>query len=236
MTHGAEVPNAAGLAGGLPGATVVQRWAAQGAIDGVLRPDVAFEQLGPKPGLRPMRPGDVFAVSWQGGGGWGDPLSRDPDAVLHDLRRGAISAETASDVYGVALAAGAVDAAATISRRDAMRSARIGGRRRAPDRRPEARPVLSLGGALGLYDDDGVYRVITEAGAVLSQGDTRWRAAAISAPPPPSMLAHVRLHEGLAMTAFYCPVSGALLSVDVHEKGKMPEDDVVLDLAWITAG
>ena len=37
-----------------------------------------------------------------GGGGWGDPLERDPEAVAADLREGYISAEAAAD-YGVVL-------------------------------------------------------------------------------------------------------------------------------------
>jgi hypothetical protein len=32
------------------------------------------------------------------------------------------------------------------------------------------------------------------------------------------------------MTAYCCPATGTLLSVDVHEKGCAPADDIVLDL------
>jgi hypothetical protein len=32
------------------------------------------------------------------------------------------------------------------------------------------------------------------------------------------------------MSSFYCPVSGELLAVDVHEKGTIPPDDIVLEL------
>ncbi len=77
MTHGAEVPNTAGLFGGYPGATVIQRWGEQAAKGGVLADDITWETFGPKPGLIRMKRGDVFAVSWQGGGGFGDPLERD---------------------------------------------------------------------------------------------------------------------------------------------------------------
>jgi len=44
------------------------------------------------------------------------------------------------------------------------------------------------------------------------------------------------LHDKLAMTAFYCPVSGTLLAIDFHEKGTMPVDDVVLDLDALGRG
>ena len=73
-----------------------------------------------------MKRGDVFAVSWQGGGGFGDPLDRDPSAVAADLQRGLISGETASSIYGVVLAHGRVDAVATdrASRRHAATARR----------------------------------------------------------------------------------------------------------------
>jgi pyruvate formate-lyase activating enzyme-like uncharacterized protein len=32
------------------------------------------------------------------------------------------------------------------------------------------------------------------------------------------------------MSCFYCPVSGDLLAVDVHEKGTNPIDDILLAL------
>ena len=101
MTHRAESPNTAGLAGGWPGSTVVQSmgW---GAIDGGLPNDSGkWERFGPKPGLMPMTNRDVFSVIWQGGGGWGDPLEREAEAVARDVISGAVSAETAREIYGV---------------------------------------------------------------------------------------------------------------------------------------
>jgi N-methylhydantoinase B len=59
-----------------------------------------------------------------GGGGWGDPLDRDPEAVRHDVVEEFISPESARATYGVILSAdGAVDAAATTCQRDKLRSA-----------------------------------------------------------------------------------------------------------------
>jgi N-methylhydantoinase B len=49
-----------------------------------------------------------------GGGGMGDPATRDPALVARDVRDGLVSVEDARTVYCVALAAdGAVDEAAT---------------------------------------------------------------------------------------------------------------------------
>ncbi|HEY2715071.1 MAG TPA: hydantoinase B/oxoprolinase family protein [Solirubrobacterales bacterium] len=58
-----------------------------------------------------------------GGGGWGDPLERDSDEVLADVRAGYISTTAASELYGVAIEADAVDAEATV----ALRRSRGGG-------------------------------------------------------------------------------------------------------------
>jgi len=58
-----------------------------------------------------------------GGGGFGDPLERDPALVLADVRRGLVSPGRARADYGVALTAGldAVDEAATARLRAAAR-------------------------------------------------------------------------------------------------------------------
>ncbi|MEM7424166.1 MAG: hydantoinase B/oxoprolinase family protein, partial [Pseudomonadota bacterium] len=69
-----------------------------------------------------MGPGDVLHVTCGGAGGWGNPLERNPDAVLLDWRRGWITIDHARSAYGVVIADGSVDLAAT----EAERSARIG--------------------------------------------------------------------------------------------------------------
>jgi len=60
-----------------------------------------------------------------GGGGWGDPLERDPMAVRADVQEEFISARSAREHYGVVLADDlTVDHAATERARNAIRSAR----------------------------------------------------------------------------------------------------------------
>jgi N-methylhydantoinase B len=58
------------------------------------------------PGLNddvPLRAGDVLRLQTTGGGGWGDPLQRDPAAVLLDVVQGKVSARSAREDYGVVL-------------------------------------------------------------------------------------------------------------------------------------
>lgn len=48
-----------------------------------------------------LEPGDVFVSFSAGGGGYGDPLERDPQRVFMDVQRELCSPEVARDVYGV---------------------------------------------------------------------------------------------------------------------------------------
>jgi len=69
--------------------------------------------------------GDVIRIGTPGGGGYGDPLERDPQDIANDVRRGLVSAASAAREYGVVLRADAsVDNAATQARREACRAGR----------------------------------------------------------------------------------------------------------------
>lgn len=49
----------------------------------------------------PLRAGNVFRLETPGGGGLGDPMERDPEAVLNDIVQGYVSPERAAADYGV---------------------------------------------------------------------------------------------------------------------------------------
>jgi N-methylhydantoinase B len=62
----------------------------------------------------PMKPGDRVRVGTPGGGGYGDPLTRDPAAVAEDVRLERYTADEAKACFGVVLLAdGGVDVTAT---------------------------------------------------------------------------------------------------------------------------
>ena len=68
----------------------------------------------------PLAAGDRVRVRTPGGGGYGDPYAREPDAVAEDVRLDRYSADEARDLFGVAVdAAGIVDAKATEALRKA---------------------------------------------------------------------------------------------------------------------
>jgi N-methylhydantoinase B len=230
MTHGAEVPNSTGLGGGWPGSTVRQAMGRGAVHDGLLQ-DGSWEHFGPKPGLMVMTNADAFAVTWQGGGGYGDPLDREPAAVLHDVRSGAVSSESANAIYGVAIKDGGVDEHATTSLRHEMRKRRIGALELTTAKRVEDPPVASLSEGLFLVTNGAGTHVVSRAGYVLSTNSTRWRAGAKAVTfeqPPPEY--RITLHKDLRCTVYYCPGSGALLAIDLHRADETPPDDIVLEL------
>ena len=236
MTHGVEVPNGHGLAGGFPGACVRQTWGRDG-VEGGRTKAAEYEVFGPKPGLMRMTSRDVFAVTWQGGGGFGDPLDREPSAVEADVARSLVSLEAAREIYGVVISAGRLDEVATRGARAEIRARRLGSTV-APGSSVaqtgigrEGNTVGWIGESLRIVENAGTIHVVTRAGAVLVSGSTRWRSGARKETTDRPRSAHrILLHDQLVLTAWYCPVSGEQLAVDIHRKDEPPLDDILLDL------
>ena len=68
---------------------------------------------------------DIVQFDKWGGGGYGDPLERDAQRVLKDVNEGYVSDDNAAAVYGVVIADGCVDSAATTKCRQALIAARV---------------------------------------------------------------------------------------------------------------
>ncbi|OUZ12287.1 hydantoinase [Aeromicrobium sp. PE09-221] len=131
-----------GYAGGLPGggsghrvlrSTNVQRLMGSGSSPRADRlASEAEELLEVNQQSVPIAVGDVFEQWIAGGGGYGDPLLRDPEAVRADVSDGYVSAEVAENVYGVALdgdprSGVAVNLKATRELRRTLRAERVKG-------------------------------------------------------------------------------------------------------------
>lgn len=80
-----------GLSGGEPGAR---------SGNEIRRGDGSVERWPPMFGTA-LRTGDVYHHTMAGGGGWGDPLDRDPDSVATDVRDGKVTRQRAMASYGV---------------------------------------------------------------------------------------------------------------------------------------
>jgi N-methylhydantoinase B len=81
-------------------------------------------QTGNPFGLTRMKPGDVITMDAAGGGGFGDPLERDPQMVQEDVIQGYVSLQKAREDYGVVIdpATMKADLAATEELRRSMRT------------------------------------------------------------------------------------------------------------------
>ena len=79
-----------GLYGGMPGQPSAN----------YLNPQDNNQKLTSKPTMI-IQEGDVFRHELAGGGGWGDPLERDPADVLRDVRNELVSITSAKNDYGV---------------------------------------------------------------------------------------------------------------------------------------
>jgi N-methylhydantoinase B len=104
---------AAGVRGGGPG-SAAEAWKR-----------LASGEVVPAPahGLVPLAPGEAIISKGCGGGGYESPLSRDSARVLHDVKEERITRERARDVYGVVIADGDIDEAATVRLRSDLAAA-----------------------------------------------------------------------------------------------------------------
>ncbi len=103
-----------GLAGGLPGAA---------SCNIVVHPDGTEEVL-PAMFSTTIEAGDLYVHRMAGGGGFGDPLTREPDAVADDVRNDKVSEAVALDAYGVVIGTDVlVDGEATTTVRNERRKA-----------------------------------------------------------------------------------------------------------------
>ena len=106
-----------GILGGRPGG-VSEKW--------LIRADGRRTPLESKVDNVKVAPGDRIVFRTAGGGGWGDPLERDPARVQADVRRKLMSSQAAKREYGVVLAGDRfeLDAVATEERRESIRRVR----------------------------------------------------------------------------------------------------------------
>jgi N-methylhydantoinase B len=237
---GAEMPNAIGLAGGMPGAAIrVARVVDTDVVERLARGRGLPDSLDGIAGTReilcckhvrtPLARGDVWYHSWQAGGGYGDPLTREPARVAEDVARHAVSPSAARDIYGVALdGAGRPDEHATTALRARLRAERL-----ARSTRPRDGGTLTIAGrgrhrygdALAADLDHGSIACGQCGEAIGAPGDDlmpglRELVSPVTAAGP---VRGEDYDEGrFALRQLCCPHCGALVDVQVAQDGVAP--------------
>jgi N-methylhydantoinase B len=100
-----------GTSGSLSNLTDRHRFDPPGLCDGrpgargatILNPGTAGAQTLHSKAIHPLVQGDLVSMRVSGSGGYGDPLTRDPEAVARDVFLGYVSAKAAREAYGVAV-------------------------------------------------------------------------------------------------------------------------------------
>jgi N-methylhydantoinase B len=232
-SHGVEVPVSFGQFGGWPGVcnrqllargTKVHDLLARGEL--TLASDVLapldldalggeVEQLEAKIPEFELVPGDVVLYTWQGGGGYGDPLDRDEQRVLSDVALGIISEDKARAVYGVP------------GDRDALRRDRLAG---APEREspPPGEPIGRVGVALVLARGPGdALQIECACGRPLGPADGDWRTGCVRQVIE-DLPRGIVVHASLELLRYLCPGCGRQHGIEVAERGAPPLEDVRL--------
>jgi len=195
----------AGMGGGLPGALTEFR---------IRRVDGRVEALPCHQQGVPLLAGEAVLFDCASGGGWGDPLDREPQAVLDDVRFGRLSAEDAADVYGVVV--DEVDS--TAGKRAEILQLRL---------RQAQSPVHALewttelrdaaeGPRAPLYvavEQWGSVAVSARTGAPLALSPRSWTDGC------PTIHHFMPSHPDVDIVAYLDPSSGHLLAVDVRLEG-----------------
>jgi N-methylhydantoinase B len=241
--HGYSVPTAFGLWGGLPAGCNVHRLLRETNVRATLEAghlvtspeqlEYVEEELSAKPPIFDFGRDDVYEWGPQGGGGWGDPLLRDPAEVAADVRLGAVTARTALLAYGVVVDEhGDVDEAATDARRDETRT-----RRRTWPADAEMPPIADTGSEALELNPVGDQLSITRSGdashwtcrcghrfAPAAENPKRYLGRALAAPE--DIGSRIRLHEDIEVRLYACHACGLQHFSEVARKEDAPVFDV----------
>jgi N-methylhydantoinase B len=235
-TAGTEESNAHGIDGGYPGAGSQVTLVRGSEVWAMLRSGRVPEDYAgfggtvahlPSKAADVLKPDDVMVFYPPGGGGYGDPLEREPDRVARDVADGRASEARARTAYGVVLSAdGTVDEAATEAARAAIRDRRRQGevgswtrddRYSHPD--PKSGEPHRIGEAIEIAADGALAcgrcgHALTGAG-----GGVAKRAAPLSDAGPWFALRSNGDSAHFALEEISCPSCGTLLDVREVRRG-----------------
>ena len=246
-THGAP-----GVAGGYPSATcqflamrgtdVIERFTAGHMPMSSADLQIASsETLQPKSVGTHLVSGDVLEVRYSGGGGYGDPITREPERVASDVLAGTITAESADEIYGVVLGSmGTADLEATIIRRGALREQRKrwhGPHHDAERVRPTEHPdqVVHEYVALRKAPSGMALLVCRCCDRVLGSSERSYKAALLVDAAPVTSLPLVGdparfIDDSMVVRRYACPGCGTLMATEIACASEGLWDEVLLDV------
>lgn len=190
----------------------------------------------------PVKQFDIILFRWGAGGGYGDPLERDPEAVLRDVKMNAISLETAEDMYGVIIKQPgmAVDFEATQRQRELLREGRLHLRKEQPQIIPSSdirRKIMRLHEYLEIIEKHSGERVIicVKCGNQFCSDVENYKNFAIYRENDLADIKGRFLASGenpfVIYQEYICPGCGTLLEVDVLCKElENEESEVIWDI------
>lgn len=248
-TGGVGIPTGIGLFGGLPSNTnffgIARGTDVKAQMAGGRVPLTIEEIGGEMEALAAKNAGytqgadDVYVMYGTAGAGYGDPLTREVGMVATDLERGVIDRATASDLYGVHLAAdGSLDGAATTAARAEHRRTR---RERSAAARVEApggiaASIAPMAAHFGATDIDGTpHYACLECRTVLGPTTSSLpRYCRIEDLDVRDVNPHIGspltwVDQDVVLRAYYCPSCGTMLDNQLHVVGEEEWDNTIVD-------
>lgn len=250
FSTGKKQPEARGAFGGLPGSAqtnVILRDADPVSLFSTgelleLRPPeghFSIEVLEAKSAFT-LKPGDVWVSVCTGGGGYGDPLLRDPQRVLADVLETKCAPEDALNTYGVVLEGNEVNAAATEAKRKELRAARLSSAKvRTPStngKRDASGAALAQSPVFVAHEGPGEPLLsCKQCGHALGHGAAEAKAALAVKDVQIQDLYVVNWPVGpstVFVREFYCPSCGTLLSAEALSTESELTDGLIETLWW----
>ena len=167
---------------------------------------------------------DLLYLRCANGGGYGDPLEREPQSVAQDVVDGLVSREAAESIYGIVFSEGdGVDDAGTREKRESLKRERQAAVTRAA---AVAEPPVTGTGAVRHPLQESL--VLSELGErtwvqcarcshILCESDGDWREACSLGAAPPTEAGPLMdlLVDQYEFQRWYCPGCGVLLDSEI---------------------
>lgn len=231
--------NGQGLFGGSPGsiarcrvkhATTVLDQLKDGKVPSQLDEIEGSEETLIFKGMFGIANGDVIEWTSPAASGYGDPLLRDPAAVLADVEAGHVDVEAARRVSGVILVDGSVDEEATAALRLQIRSERLGRDAAEIVQAPEG--AVAIGDMLSIVDGRWWCN-----GADLGPADAGYRAGAVVRESkmreigPEFEVNDTESADRFVYREYLCPVTGYRIDAEIATAGSEIFEDMVIGAA-----